>query len=177
MDCKLISPGSSTQQPELNVVQFKSIPSYNSILQSINSQVTTNERNARTANKSLEDVLDACGPENAGLTPKAINHCKLLDKQEKERQKALEDMLEKFEQSKRDNLKVMEAISTMRKDIEEERDSCNRKEVEEMKKLYGEQTKETSKGDDGDDIVEEQESRKRKRDTETDEHADIDMPA
>lgn len=155
--------------------QLENVPSHKSLLQSVNSQITANELNARAANKSLEDVLDVCGSKDTGLSPKFTGHCKLLDKQEKERQKALEDMLEKLERRKRDKLGVMEAIGAMRKDVKEERDELNRKEVEEMRKLYGEHTKRKSVGDDGDDIVGEQGSRKRKRDTVTEEHIDIDM--
>lgn len=141
----------------------------------MNSQIGTNERNARAVNKSLEDVLDACDPANTGLSPKAADHCKLLDKQEKERQQALEDMLEKFEQIKRDKSTMMEAVVTMRKDIKEERDACTREEMKEMREKYGEQTNEKSRGDEGDNLPKEQESRKRKRDIETEEHIDVDM--
>ena len=84
-------------------------------------------------------------------------------------------MLEKFEQRKRDKLKVMNAVVAMRNDIKEERDACNREEVKGMRKKYGEQDTEKSRGHEGDDISEEQESRKRKRDVESEEQFDIDM--
>ncbi|KAK6001933.1 hypothetical protein QM012_002423 [Aureobasidium pullulans] len=113
-------------------------PSSNALLQSIDSQIDNNDRNARAVNKSLEEVLDACGSKAIGLSPQATDHCKLLDQQEKERQKALEDMVEKLERSKQDKTEVMEAIGAMRRDIKEEKDACNQKEVEEMRKIYGE---------------------------------------
>ncbi|KAG9598659.1 hypothetical protein KCU77_g5584, partial [Aureobasidium melanogenum] len=153
-------------------LQLENVPCHNSLLSTVNSQITTNERNARTVNRSLEEVLDAHDSMDTGLTPKATDHCKLVDKQEKERQKALEGMLEKLEQRKRNKAEVMEAIGAMRKDIKEERDNCHRKEVEGVRKLYDEQTKENSRGN---DTMEDQASRKRKRDVETEDHVDIDM--
>lgn len=155
--------------------QLENVPCHNSLLSAVNSQIDTNERNARTVNRSLEEVLDAHDSADTGLTPKATDHCKLLDKQERERQKALEGMLDNFEQRQRDKAEVMEAIGAMRRDLREERDDCNRKEVKEIRKLGGERTKEKSKGDGGDDTIEDQESRKRKRDIETEEHIDVDM--
>lgn len=119
--------------------------------------------------------MDACGSEDIGFSPKATDHCKLLDKQEKERQKALECLLETCKQRKKDKAEVREAVRAMRKDIREERDDCNTKEVEQVRKMYGEKTNEQSRSDDGDGILKEQESRKRKRDAETEEHIDIDM--
>ncbi|KAG9524234.1 hypothetical protein KCV07_g2088, partial [Aureobasidium melanogenum] len=154
---------------------LENVPCHNSLLSAVNSQIDTNERNARTVNRSLEEVLDAHASADTGLTPKATDHCKLLDKQERERQKALEGMLDNFEQRQRDKAEVMEAIGAMRRDLREERDDCNRKEVKEIRKLGGERTKEKSKGDGGDDTIEDQESRKRKRDIETEEHIDVDM--
>ncbi|KAG9670228.1 hypothetical protein KCU99_g445, partial [Aureobasidium melanogenum] len=154
---------------------LENVPCHNSLLSAVNSQIDTNERNARTVNRSLEEVLDAHDSADTGLTPKATDHCKLLDKQERERQKALEGMLDNFEQRQRDKAEVMEAIGAMRRDLREERDDCNRKEVKEIRKLGGERTKEKSKGDGGDDTIEDQESRKRKRDIETEEHIDVDM--
>ncbi|KAG9850784.1 hypothetical protein KCU98_g3402, partial [Aureobasidium melanogenum] len=154
---------------------LENVPGHDSLLSVVNSQININERNARAVNRSLEGVLNAHDPTDTRLMPKATDHCKLLDKQEKERQKALEGMLEKFEQRKRDKAEVMEAIGTMRQDIKEERDNCNRKEMEGVRKLYGEQTKENSRGDDGDDTMEDQASRKRKRDVGTEERIDVDM--
>ncbi|KAH0385533.1 hypothetical protein KCU92_g3513, partial [Aureobasidium melanogenum] len=154
---------------------LENVPCHNSLLSAVNSQIDTNERNARTVNRSLEEVLDAHDSADTGLTPKATDHCKLLDKQERERQKALEGMLDNFEQRQRDKAEVMEAIGAMRRDLKEERDDCNRKEVKEIRKLGGKRTKEKSKGDGGDDTIEDQESRKRKRDIETEEHIDVDM--
>ncbi|KAG9654801.1 hypothetical protein KCU64_g6968, partial [Aureobasidium melanogenum] len=154
---------------------LENVPGHDSLLSVVNSQININERNARAVNRSLEGVLNAHDPTDTRLMPKATDHCKLLDKQEKERQKALEGMLEKFEQRKRDKAEVMEAIGAMRQDIKEERDNCNRKEMEGVRKLYGEQTKENSRGDDGDDTMEDQASRKRKRDVGTEERIDVDM--
>ncbi|KAH0370241.1 hypothetical protein KCU65_g2682, partial [Aureobasidium melanogenum] len=154
---------------------LENMPPHASLLQSIDSQITTNERNARAANKSLEETLNAHDPDDTGLSPKATDHCKLLDKQEEDRQKSLEGMLEKVERSKRDRAKAMEAIGALRRDMENERDSCNQKEIKEMRRMYGEEAKENSRGIDGDEPAEEQESRKRKRDIETEEHMDIDM--
>ncbi|KAG9549469.1 hypothetical protein KCU71_g15523, partial [Aureobasidium melanogenum] len=151
---------------------LENTPCHDPLLSAVNSQITTNERNARTVNRSLEEVLDAHNPVDTGLTPKATDHCKLLDKQEKERQKALEGMLEKLEQRKRNKAEVMEAIGAMRKDIKEERDNCHRKEVEGARKSYDEQTMENIRGN---DTTEDQASRKRKRDVEREEHMDIDM--
>ncbi|KAG9595169.1 hypothetical protein KCU77_g4700, partial [Aureobasidium melanogenum] len=151
---------------------LENVHCHDSLLSAVNSQITTNERNARTVNRSLEEVLDAHDSMDTGLTPKATDQCKLLDKQEKERQKALEGMLEKLEQRKRNKAEVMEAIGAMRKDIKEERDNCHRKEVEGARKSYDEQTMENSRGN---DTTEDQASRKRKRDVEREEHMDIDM--
>ncbi|KAH0281385.1 hypothetical protein KCU91_g311, partial [Aureobasidium melanogenum] len=151
---------------------LENVHCHDSLLSAVNSQITTNERNARTVNRSLEEVLDAHDSMDTGLTPKATDQCKLLDKQEKERQKALEGMLEKLEQRKRNKAEVMEAIGAMRKDIKEERNNCHRKEVEGARKSYDEQTMENSRGN---DTTEDQASRKRKRDVEREEHMDIDM--
>lgn len=150
-------------------------PSDASLLQSIDSQITTNERNARAVNKSLEDTLAAHDPESSSLSPKTTDHCKLLDKQEKERQKALESMIDKLERNKREKAEVMKAIGALRNDMEEERDHCNQKEIKEMRKMYSEEAKEESDGNDNDNTARERESRKRKRDIETEEHMDIDM--
>ncbi|CAD0095787.1 unnamed protein product [Aureobasidium vineae] len=122
---------------------LQSIQSHDLLLASLCTEITTNERNSRAATKSLEAALDSYGLKDVNLTPKAVEHCQVLDKQELERQKALEEMIERLE---RENKGKMEAM-----------------------------TKEKSRSDYGDDITKNGESRKRKRDIETEDHMDIDI--
>ncbi|CAD0108123.1 unnamed protein product [Aureobasidium uvarum] len=84
-------------------------------------------------------------------------------------------MIKKVERDDKSKLQAIVDIVEMKKKMEEERDKCDRQEQAEMMKRYSEQKKVKSRSDHGDDVMEDGESRKRKRDVETGNHMDIDV--
>ncbi|KAI5201910.1 hypothetical protein E4T39_04964 [Aureobasidium subglaciale] len=95
-------------------------PTYDHLISTLNTQIKTNERNARAANKSLEAALDSYNLKDTSLSLEAIEHYKLLDTQEKQRQDSLERLLVKFKENEPDIVKTI-------KQFEEMKDKLSRK--------------------------------------------------
>ncbi|KEQ97509.1 hypothetical protein AUEXF2481DRAFT_38020 [Aureobasidium subglaciale EXF-2481] len=93
---------------------LQDISSIDHLIQSLCSQVRINERNARAANKSLEAALDSYDLMNKSVTLQTTEHCRLLDKQELERQESLEDMLAEVKESKNNTVKLVAELGEMR---------------------------------------------------------------
>ncbi|TIA47693.1 hypothetical protein D6C77_10157 [Aureobasidium pullulans] len=105
----------------------------------LTSLINLNEKNSRAANKSLEAALDSYNLTDVNLTPKAIEHYQLLDKQEKERQEFLEGMVEMLSAPERAEEKIVKEVMGMRDEMlvkrdvwdDEERDVVMEDEVDE----------------------------------------------
>ncbi|THX87319.1 hypothetical protein D6D05_02180 [Aureobasidium pullulans] len=105
----------------------------------LTSLINLNEKNSRAANKSLEAALDSYNLTEVNLTPKAIEHYQLLDKQEKERQEFLEGMVEMLRAPERAEEKILKEVMGMRDEMllkrdvwdDEERDVVMEDEVDE----------------------------------------------
>ncbi|CAD0045808.1 unnamed protein product [Aureobasidium pullulans] len=106
----------------------------------LTSLINLNEKNSRAANKSLEAALDSYNLTDVNLTPKAIEHYQLLDKQEKERQEFLEGMVEMLRAPERAEEKIVKEVMGMRDEMlvkrdvwdDEERDVVMEDEVDEV---------------------------------------------
>ncbi|THY17848.1 hypothetical protein D6D01_07406 [Aureobasidium pullulans] len=106
----------------------------------LTSLINLNEKDSRAANKSLEAALDSYNLKDVNLTPKAIEHYQLLDKQEKERQEFLEGMVEMFRAPERAEEKIVEEVMGMRDEMlvkrdvwdDEERDVVMEDEIDEV---------------------------------------------
>ncbi|THV69454.1 hypothetical protein D6C98_01861 [Aureobasidium pullulans] len=88
----------------------------------LTSLINLNEKNSRAANKSLEAALDSYNLTDVNLTPKAIEHYQLLDKQEKERQEFLEGMVEMLRAPESAEEKIVKEVMGMRDEMLEKRD-------------------------------------------------------
>lgn len=88
------------------------------------------EKNSRAANKSLEAALDSYNLTDVNLTPKAIEHYQLLDKQEKERQEFLEGMVEMLRAPERAEEKIVKEVMGMGDEMLVKRDVWDDEEVE-----------------------------------------------
>ncbi|KAI5236276.1 hypothetical protein E4T43_08746 [Aureobasidium subglaciale] len=93
---------------------LQDVSSIDHLIQSLYAQIGINERNARVANKSLEAALDSYDLMNKIVTLQTTEHCRLLDKQELERQESLEDMLAEVKESKNNTVKLAAELSVMK---------------------------------------------------------------
>lgn len=149
------------------------------MIQNLSSQITSNERNSRVVNKCVESVLDACEVKDDS---KPTDLYKLLDKQEKERQESLESVADTLTKDKKAKINLMSELDKLEEGVQKEKDARDKEDEDRLRK-HMEQKKErmqarTSKDQDNanrDDGGLDEQSRKRKRDAEQEEHIDIDM--
>jgi hypothetical protein len=154
-------------------IQLDNVPGSDHLAQPLSSQITANERNARTVIKSLEAVIDTCENKDDASMTKTTEHCKLLDKQERERQESLESMAEIVKNDKRDKTKLRSEIDGLKSKLMEEKEEIDKEETERLRK-YVQQKKEQDKKF-NDNAMSKEEGRKRKRDNEKEDHMDVDM--
>jgi hypothetical protein len=133
---------------------------------SLYSQINTNERNSHIVNKSLEAVVDAYNNGDDSSKTKTAEHCKLLDKQEKERQESLEGVIEKLNNDKRDKAKLVSELDGMKAKLMKEKEDIDKEEEDRLSKYVQQKEQNKHNGE---------ERRKRKRDAEKEDHIDIDM--
>jgi intergrase/recombinase len=154
-------------------VQLNNTPGSDHMAQPLHSHITANERNSRIVNKSFQEAVDACENNDDALETKTTEHCKLLDKQEKERQESLESMAERVKNDKRDKMNLRSEIDGLKSKLTKEKEEIDREETERLRK-YVQQKKEQDKQP-SETAVPKEEGRKRKRDAEKEDHVDIDM--